>query len=413
MNSVLIRGIKSIVGISTEKTEKSILKGKDMSYLKQLENAYILIENGLIHSFGPMDQCPDNADIYIDAHNGFVLPAWCDSHTHIVFAGSRENEWVARLEGQTYAQIAQNGGGILNSAKRLTHTDEDELFDQALMRFEEVMRYGTGAIEIKSGYGLTLESEIKMLKVIRRLKALNKAEVKATFLGAHAIPSEFKNNRQEYIRIIIEDMLPLIAAEGLADYCDVFCDEGFYTEEETDKILNAASKYGLKPKIHANELAVSGGVQVGVKNNAISVDHLEAISDVEIECLMNSKTIPTVLPFVSFFLNIEYAPARRMIDRGLGVCIASDYNPGSSPCGNIPLLLATACNAMRLLPEEAINAATINGAYAMEVNEKLGTIKKGKQANLIITKPLPSVAYLTYAFGTIHIDKVLLKGRVI
>lgn len=411
MSSSVINNIKTIYGIEAQPLP--FKKGAAMAVVEVLHDAYILIENDTIKAFGPNASAPQRADTVIDAQNGLVLPAWCDSHTHIVFAQGREGEYVDRLQGKTYEEIAANGGGILNSAAKLQARTEEDLFISANARLEEVIRSGTGAIEIKSGYGLTTESEIKMLKVIRRLKEYSSATIKSTFLGAHAIPLQYKENRNGYIEKIIHEMLPLIAGEGLADYCDVFCDKGFYTVDETDKILKAAAKYGLKAKIHANELAISGGVQVGIANNAISVDHLEAIGQEEIDALKASNTIPTVLPSCSFFLNIHYAPARKMIDQGLGIAIATDYNPGSSPSGNIPLLMAFACNNMRLLPTEAFNAVTVNGAFAMELGNTHGNIGPGKTANLIITKDIPSLDYMVYAFGSQHIDKVILKGKVV
>jgi imidazolonepropionase len=411
MSSSIIKNIKTIYGIEAQPLP--FKKGAAMAVVEVLHDAYILIENDTIKAFGPNASAPQRADTVIDAQNGLVLPAWCDSHTHIVFAQGREGEYVDRLQGKTYEEIAANGGGILNSAAKLQARTEEDLFISANARLEEVIRSGTGAIEIKSGYGLTTESEIKMLKVIRRLKENSSATIKSTFLGAHAIPLQYKENRNGYIEKIIHEMLPLIAGEGLADYCDVFCDKGFYTVDETDKILKAAAKYGLKAKIHANELAISGGVQVGIANNAISVDHLEAIGQEEIDALKASNTIPTVLPSCSFFLNIHYAPARKMIDQGLGIAIATDYNPGSSPSGNIPLLMAFACNNMRLLPTEAFNAVTVNGAFAMELGNTHGSIGPGKTANLIITKDIPSLDYMVYAFGSQHIDKVILKGKVV
>lgn len=411
MSSSIIKNIKTIYGIEAQPLP--FKKGAAMAVVEVLQDAYILIENDTIKAFGPNASAPQRADTVIDAQNGLVLPAWCDSHTHIVFAQGREGEYVDRLQGKTYEEIAANGGGILNSAAKLQARTEEELFISANARLEEVIRSGTGAIEIKSGYGLTTESEIKMLKVIRRLKENSSATIKSTFLGAHAIPLQYRENRNGYIEKIIHEMLPLIAGEGLADYCDVFCDKGFYTVDETDKILKAAAKYGLKAKIHANELAISGGVQVGIANNAISVDHLEAIGQEEIDALKASNTIPTVLPSCSFFLNIHYAPARKMIDQGLGIAIATDYNPGSSPSGNIPLLMAFACNNMRLLPTEAFNAVTVNGAFAMELGNTHGSIGPGKTANLIITKDIPSLDYMVYAFGSQHIDKVILKGKVV
>ena len=411
MYSTLIINIKTIYGLQTQ--PYLLKKGAAMSIVNAMQDAFILIEGNIISSIGPMNAAPLRADKIIDALGRLVMPAWCDSHTHIVYASSRENEYVQRLKGATYEQIAENGGGILNSARKLHNFSEDQLYESALDRLNKVINTGTGTIEIKSGYGLTTEDEVKMLRVIRRLKENSPATIKATFLGAHAIPVSYKNHRQEYIRLIINDMIPLIAGEGLADYCDVFCDTGFFTVQETDQILTAAGKYGLKPKIHANELANSGGVQVGIKNNAVSVDHLECIGDDEIDALMHSGTIPTVLPSCSFFLNIPYAPARKMIDRGLGIAIATDFNPGSSPSGNVPLLMALACNNMRLTPEEVFNGVTINGACAMELGDSYGSISAGKIANLIITKKIPSLDYFVYSFGIDHIDSVLLQGNLI
>lgn len=411
MSSTLITNIKSIVGIQTQ--DHNFKKGLEMNQVSTLERGFILIENNVIADFGPMSDIPDRADVVIDATDRLVLPSWCDSHTHIVYADGREGEYVDRLRGVSYEEIAKKGGGILNSANRLQVTSEEALYLSAKARLDEVIALGTGAIEIKSGYGLTAESELKMLRVIRKLKENSSIEIKASFLGAHAIPMIYKENRKAYIDIIINEMLPQVAHEGLADYCDVFCDKGFYTVEETDRILKAAASYGLKAKIHANELAISGGVQVGIANNAISVDHLEAIGDEEIQALKNANTIPTVLPSCSFFLNIHYAPARKMIDEGLGIAIATDYNPGSSPSGNIPLLMAFACNNMRILPNEAFNGVTINGACALELGDTHGSIAKGKVANLILTHAIPSLDYMVYSFGTNHIDKVLLKGKLI
>ena len=384
-----------------------------MSIVDTQENAFILIEDNIIRSVGPMREVPMRADHIIDATDRLVMPTWCDSHTHIVYASSREGEYVQRLKGMTYEQIANIGGGILNSARKLQEFSEEQLFESAFNRLNAVIKTGTGAIEIKSGYGLSTNNELKMLRVIRKLKAESPVKIKATFLGAHAIPLQYKDNRQEYIRLIIEEMIPLVAGEGLADYCDVFCDKGFFTVSETDQILSTAIKYGLKAKIHANELANSGGVQVGIKNMAISVDHLECIGDEEIHALRHSDTIPTVLPSCSFFLNIPYAPARKMIEQGLGIAIATDYNPGSSPSGNIPLLLALACNNMRLTPEEAFNGVTFNGACAMELGNTHGSVTPGKVANLIITKKIPSLDYFVYSFGTDHIEWVLLNGNLI
>jgi len=411
MSSTLITNIKSIVGIQTQ--DHNFKKGIEMNQVSTLEQGFILIENDVIADFGPMSDAPERVDIVMDATDRLVLPSWCDSHTHIVYAAGREGEYVDRLRGVSYEEIAKKGGGILNSANRLQVTSEKDLYLSAKARLDEVIAMGTGAIEIKSGYGLTTESELKMLRVIRKLKENSSIEIKASFLGAHAIPMIYKENRKAYIDMIINEMLPQVAHEGLADYCDVFCDKGFYTVEETDRILKAAASYGLKAKIHANELAISGGVQVGIANNAISVDHLEAIGDEEIQALKNANTIPTVLPSCSFFLNIHYAPARKMIDEGLGIAIATDYNPGSSPSGNVPLLMAFACNNMRILPNEAFNGVTINGACALELGDTHGSIAKGKVANLILTHSIPSLDYMIYAFGTNHIDKVLLKGKLI
>ena len=406
--TTLFTNIQTLVGITS--TSK-LLKGEEMSKVQSIDSAFLLIDDGKIIDFGPQTDAPLRADKSIDAGGGLVLPTWCDSHTHIVFGGSREQEYLMRLQGKSYQEIASAGGGILNSAKKLRDTDEETLFQSALERLNEVISYGTGAIEIKSGYGLSRESELKMLRVIRRLKDVSSAEIKSSFLGAHAIPTDYADKRQDYIQMVI-DMLPEIVGDGLADYMDVFCDQGFFTVDETDQLLQAAAKYGLKPKIHANELAVSGGVQVGIKNHAISVDHLEAITQEEIDALRASNTIPTVLPFVSFFLNIHYAPARKMIDQGLGIAIASDFNPGSSPCGNIPLLMAFACNGMRLLPEEAFNAVTINGACAIESQHHLGSIERGKKANFIITHPIPNLEFMVYRFGANHIKDVFLNGKL-
>jgi imidazolonepropionase len=410
MSSILIKNIKTMYGIQTQPL--SFKKGAAMSVVDTLDNAFILTDKGKIVDFGPMYEAPKSADEIVDATDRLVMPCWCDSHTHIVYAAPREGEYVDRLMGATYEEIAEKGGGILNSARKLQETTEEDLYLSAKSRLDEVVALGTGAIEIKSGYGLTTESELKMLRVVRKLKENSPATIKASFLGAHAIPALYKENRKVYIDLLIHEMLPKVAGEGLADYCDVFCDKGFYTVEETDKILKAASKYGLKAKIHANELAISGGVQVGIANHAVSVDHLEAIGPLEIDALKNSSTIPTILPSCSFFLHINYAPARKMIDEGLGLAIATDYNPGSSPSGNIPLLMAFACNNMRILPTEAFNAVTINGACALELGDSHGSLARGKVANLIITKPIPSLDYMVYAFGSNHVDRVILGGKI-
>lgn len=382
-----------------------------MASVPMLENAYLLLENERIAAFGPMAECPERADEMMDATGRLVLPSWCDSHTHIVFAATREEEFVHRIRGYSYEQIAAEGGGILNSARKMQDVSEDNLFRDAWQRLEEVMRMGTGAIEIKSGYGLTLESEIKMLRVIRRIKEQAPIPVKASFLGAHAVPLAYKENRSGYINLLINEMMPQVAAEGLADYCDVFCDKGFFTPEETDQILKAGWKWGLKPKIHANELGLTGGVQVGVANNALSVDHLEYTSEAEIAALKGSKTLPTLLPGCSFFLGIPFADARSMMEAGLPVVLATDFNPGSCPSGNMPFVVALACAKMRMLPEEALNAATLNGACAMELEADYGSIAVGKIANVIITRPMMSLAGLPYAFGSKVVEAVILKGK--
>jgi imidazolonepropionase len=411
MSSILIRNIKTLLQADPKGEARTIAKGAAMATIPQINDAFLLIEDHKIVAYGSMDDCPDRADRLIDGAGRMVMPAWCDSHTHIVYAGSRETEFVDRINGLTYEQIAERGGGILNSAQRLEKASESELLEAAFGRLEEVIAMGTGAIEIKSGYGLSVEAELKMLRVIRRLRGMTDATVKATFLGAHAVPTIYKNNRAEYIRLITDEMLPRIAKEGLAEYCDVFCDKGFYTVEETDLILKAALKFGLKPKIHANELDVSGGVQVGVANGAVSVDHLERITRTEIDCLLQSNTMPTALPGTSFFLKIPYAPARDMIDAGLPLCLASDYNPGSTPSGNMPLVWSLGCIQMRLTPEEALNAITLNGAAAMEIADTHGSIAVGKFANIIISKPVSSLAFLPYSYGSNWVEKVILRGR--
>jgi imidazolonepropionase len=411
MGSLLIRNIRSLVQIET--VRRNLVKGPDMANLPSIEDAYLLAENGRIAAFGPMSACPDRADETLDATGRMVLPSWCDSHTHLVFAATREEEFVDRIRGLSYEEIAGRGGGILNSARKLEAADEDSLFRGAWQRLQEVIGFGTGAIEIKSGYGLTFESEIKMLRVIRRLKEASPIPIKATFLGAHAIPMAYQARREAYIQLIVEEMLPQVAGEGLADYCDVFCDKGFFTPEETDQILQAGWKYGLKPKIHANELGITGGVQVGVANRAISVDHLEHTSDIEIELLKNSDTLPTLLPSCAFFLGIPYPEARKMIDAGLPVVLATDYNPGSSPSGNMPFVVSLACIRMKMLPEEAINAATLNGARAMELEDEVGTIAIGKKANLFTTIPLESLALIPYSFGGKAVETVILNGKVL
>lgn len=410
MSSLLIRNIKSLV--QAEVIPRSVVKGADMAALPVVNDAFLLIEHERIAAFGPMSQCPERADTTLDASGRMVFPGWCDSHTHLVYAASREEEFVDRIRGLSYEEIARRGGGILNSARRLRETPEDILFKDAWARLQEVIGYGTGAIEIKSGYGLSLESELTMLRVVRRLKERSPIPVKATFLGAHAVPMEYKERRGAYIDLIVNEMLPQIAAEGLADYCDVFCDKGFFTPEETEQILKAGWKHGLKPKIHANELGYTGGVQVGVANKAVSVDHLEYTGDAEIEVLSKSDTLPALLPSCAFFLGIPYPPARKMMDAGLPVVLATDYNPGSSPSGKMPFVISLACIQMKMLPEEAINAATINGARAMELESEYGSIAVGKMANVFISSPIPSFAYLPYSFGSNLVETVVLRGKV-
>lgn len=412
MNALLIYNIQSLYGIIEE---PGMLKksGADMNRFDALHQAWILIEEGLIKDYGTMDHMPavGGSCERLDASKRMVLPSFVDSHTHLVYANSREEEFEMRIRGKSYEEIAAAGGGILNSAKKLQAMSEDHLYEQALQRLHEVIATGTGAIEIKSGYGLTVEDELKMLRVIRRLKAVSPIPVKATFLGAHAVPTAYKENRHAYIDLVIQEMLPRVAAEKLADYCDVFCDQGFFTVDETDRILQAASALGLKAKIHGNELGYTGGVQVAVKNNALSVDHLEYTSDAEIRALLSSDTMPVGLPNCSFFLGIPYAPGRKMIDAGLPFCLASDFNPGSSPNGRMSFILSLACIHMKLTPEEAFNAATINGAFALELSATHGSITRGKQANLILTKPIPSLAYIPYRFGIDLIEKVIVKGK--
>ncbi len=379
-----------------------------MSVLPVTEHAWLIADNGLIHSFGEMADLPEtHADETIDATGRMVLPAWVDSHTHLVFAAPRDGEFTDRIKGLSYEEIARRGGGILNSAGRLNAMDENELYEQSLARLNAVMATGTGAIEIKSGYGLCLEGEMKMLRIIRRLRENAPIPVMASFLAAHAYPLEYKQNKEGYINLIINEMLPRVAGEGLADFMDAFCEEGFFGVPETERLLEAAAKYGLRPKIHANQLHFSGGVQVGVKHNALSVDHLECVGEAEIEALRESDTMPVLLPGAAFFLGMHYQPARKIIDAGLPVCLATDYNPGSCPSGNVPMMLTIACTQLRMTPEEAINAVTINGAAALGIQREVGTVKVGKKANLILTKPIPSIAYLPYDYGNNNIEKLV------
>ena len=416
--ATLIINIKQLVGVrETNKPDShKVLRGKELAELPVTENAYLVIEAGSIAEYGEMSSIQNSTlktQNKIDAAGQMVLPCWCDSHTHLVFASSREEEFVDKIKGMSYAEIAARGGGILNSARKLNDTSEDELFSNAWRRLEEVSKLGTGAIEIKSGYGLTIEGELKMLRVIKKLKERSVLSIKATFLGAHTYPLEYKENHQGYIDCIINEMLPVIAKEKLADYIDVFCETGFFSPEETETICRAGMGYGLKPKLHANQLSPSGGVEVGVKLKALSVDHLETVDQKTIETLGTSETIGTLLPTAAFFLRMPFPPARKLIDAGCAIALASDYNPGSSPSGNMNLVISMACIQMKMLPEEAINAATINGAYAMELENEVGSIAVGKKANLIFTKPIPSLAYLPYSFGTSLIEKVMINGEFI
>lgn len=416
---ILIKNIKLLVQVQ-EKTVK-ITAGSRMAELPVLKDAFLYIRDGVIMDFGEMasikesafyNEFTGNGTETVDASGRLVLPSFCDSHTHVVFAGSREIEYIDKIKGLSYEEIAKRGGGILNSAKLLQRTSEDSLYEQAIRRINEIMMLGTGAVEIKSGYGLTPEDEIKMLRVIRRIKDTTPMIIRSTFLGAHAVPAEYKKRQSEYVDIVVNEMIPRVAGEGLADYIDVFCDRGFFTVEETERILEAGQKHGLRGKIHANELDFSGGIQTGVKYNALSVDHLEFTGEDEIEKLLESGTMPTLLPGAAFFLGMDYPPARKMIDAGLPVALASDYNPGSSPSGNMQFVMSLGCIKLRMLPEEVINAATINGAYAMGVDEKAGSITKGNVANIFITKEIPGYEFMPYSYGSDHIDKVILKGRI-
>ncbi|MCL2413247.1 MAG: imidazolonepropionase [Bacteroidales bacterium] len=406
---MLIKNIKQLVQV--EHTPKVCVKGTNMAKIETVDNAFLLIKDEKIADFGPMDKCPEYAGEVIDASGRLVFPTFCDSHTHIVYAGSRELEYINKIKGVSYEEIAKQGGGILNSVKRLQVASEEELIESAMGRINEMISYGTGAIEIKSGYGLSVESELKMLRVIRRLKEMTPVSIKSNFLGAHAVAAEYRGRQSEYVNLVINEMLPRVAEENLADFVDVFCDKGFFTVEETDKILNAAAKYGLRPKIHANELDFSGGVQVGVKYDALSVDHLEYIGDEEIECLLNSKTMPTVLPGAAFFLNLPLSPVRKMMQMGLPIALASDFNPGSSPSGNMQFIQSLGCIKYRMLPEEVINATTINTAYAMGLSNQLGSISKGKLANVFITKPIPNYEFMPYSYGNNKVETVILRGK--
>lgn len=406
----LVKNIKSLLQVET--TPRLKVCGSDMAQLPHIDNAFMIIENDTIAAFGPMSELAEQTfDAEIDASGRMVLPSFCDSHTHLVYAGSREIEYIDKIRGLSYDDIAKRGGGILNSAKRVQEASEQQLYDDAMARLEQIIRYGTGAVEIKSGYGMTPEAELKMLRVIRRLKENSPLTIKSTLLGAHGIPMEYRGCQEKFVDLVIERMIPQAADEGLADYIDVFCDAGFFTVEDTERMLEAGARYGMRPKIHANEMACSGGIQCAVKYNALSCDHLEYTGEEEIQCLLNSETMPTVLPGAAFFLNMQHAPVRRMMEAGLPVAMASDYNPGSSPSGNMQLIVSFACVNYRMLPEEAINATTINSGYAMGVSDRLGSIAVGKRANFYITTPIPTYEYLPYAYGENKVARTFLNGK--
>lgn len=408
---LLIKNIGTIVGIDTERRER--IAGAAMDQLGRIDNAYLVAEEGRIAAFGRMEELPPiEADEVLDAEGGTLFPSFCDSHTHLVYAGSREQEFLDKIHGLSYEEIARRGGGILNSADRLGRASEEELYREAIERVHEIMRMGTGLVEIKSGYGLSTENELKMLRVVRRIREEEPIEVRATFLGAHAVARDYIGRQKEYVDLVCEEMIPAVAAEGLADFVDVFCDRGFFTLEETERIIRAGARYGMRAKIHANELAISGGVQLGVKEGALSVDHLEQMGQEEIEALKGAKTMPTMLPGAAFFLGMSYPPARRMIEAGLAVALASDYNPGSSPSGNMRMVMALAATQMRMTPTEALHAATLNGAAAMGLSHDFGSITVGKVANCFITKPIPSPEFFTYAYSTPLIRHTILRGAI-
>jgi len=407
--TTLFINIKELIQVREASIKK--VSGKEMNILPTIKNAFLLIEDDLIKDYGSMSSLKEmNPDKVIDVHGKMILPTWCDSHTHLVFSDTRESEFVDRIHGLTYQEIAEKGGGILNSARKLQSKSEDELYSDASQRLEEVIKMGTGAIEIKSGYGLTVKSELKILRVIKKLKENYSIPIKATFLGAHAIPSAYKDNRDGYIDLIITEMIPLITKENLADFIDVFCEKGYYTIEETDKILKAGKKHGLVPKVHVNQFNSIGGVKVSVENNALSVDHLEVLTNDDLEELKKSNTIPVALPSCSFFLEIPYTDARKVIENNLPLALASDYNPGSTPSGNMNFVVSLACIKMKMTPEEAINAATINGAYAMDISNEMGSITKGKNASFFITKDISSYSFIPYNFGAKTIESVYIKG---
>ena len=410
--SILIINIKELIQVE-EKAAKWVA-GKDMAEIKTIKNAWLLTKDDVIKDFGSMDKLPKiNVKKTIDASGKMLFPGFCDSHTHLVYAASREIEYIDKIKGLSYEEIAKRGGGILNSAKKMAEASEEQLVEDALKRLETIAKYGTVAVEIKSGYGLTTESELKMLRVIKKLKEVSPIHIIANFLGAHAVPPEYKGKQSDYVDLIINEMIPQVAAAELADFIDVFCDKGFFTVEDTDRILMAGMKYGMRPKIHANELDYSGGIQVGVKYNALSVDHLEFTGDEEIKCLLESETMPTILPGAAFFLNMAYAPARKMMDAGLPVALASDFNPGSAPSGNMQLIASMGSILYRMTPEEVINATTINTAYAMGISDQYGSICRGKKASFYLTKEIPTYEYMPYSFGDNKVDTVILNGKVV
>ena len=409
---ILLENIKELIQVREDAPNK--VSGAEMNELPTIKNAWLFLENGIISDFGKMEDLKDiQASETIDCTGKIVMPTWCDSHTHIVYAGNREQEFVDRINGLSYHEIAENGGGILNSAKKLQEISQEDLLVQSATRLQEVMQLGTGAIEIKSGYGLTTEAELKMLRVAKQLEEIFPITVKTTFLGAHAVPSEYKNDKQGYLDLICTEMLPKVTEENLADYIDIFCEKGYFTVEDTHQLLSEAKKYNLIPKIHVNQFNAIGGIQAGVEHNALSVDHLEVVTPEDMEALKGSDTMPVALPSCSYFLSIPYTPGRELIDAGLPLALATDFNPGSTPSGNMNFVVATACIKMKLTPEEAINAATINGAYAMGISDTHGSITKGKYASVIITKKIPSYGYLPYAFGSDLIDSVIINGELI
>lgn len=409
---VLFKNIEQLLQVRGPEEIK--VSGKQMADLPGLRNAYLITENDTIADFGPMNEIPQvNADHTVDARGKMVLPAWCDSHTHLVYAGNRETEFVDRIRGLSYEEIAARGGGILNSARQLEMSSEDEIYAQSEIRLKEIMKLGTGAVEIKSGYGLSTQAELKMLRVIRRLDREHPISIKATFLGAHAIPKKYRERPEEYVELICNEMIPQVAEEKLADFVDVFCEKGYFSVDHTEKIMETGKDHGLRPKIHVNQFNSIGGIQAAIRSEALTVDHLEVMTETDFKDLENSEVMPVALPSCSYFLSIPYTPAREIIDRGMSLAIATDFNPGSTPSGNMNFVLSSACIKMRMTPEEAINAATLNGAYAMNLSKSHGSITKGKVANLILTQEIPSIGFLPYAFGSNLIEKVMIRGEFI